>query len=40
MVKKFEKPVKPGKKKAKKEDNGEGEESEERAYCRFLNSLD
>ncbi|KAK6517378.1 hypothetical protein TWF281_004034 [Arthrobotrys megalospora] len=37
VVKKFEKSVKPGKKKTKKEDDGEGEEPEDRAYLCYLN---
>ncbi|KAK6338355.1 hypothetical protein TWF730_002418 [Orbilia blumenaviensis] len=37
VVKKFERPVKQGKKKVKKEDNGESEEVEDRAYLCYLN---
>ncbi|TGJ65107.1 hypothetical protein EYR41_009105 [Orbilia oligospora] len=40
VVKKFEKPVKPGKRKAKKEDNGEEgerEEGDDRSYLCYLN---
>ncbi|KAF3204698.1 hypothetical protein TWF192_011275 [Orbilia oligospora] len=40
LVKKFEKPVKPGKRKAKKEDNGEEgerEEGDDRSYLCYLN---